>query len=122
MPIYEFICESCNHEFEQIVSFSAVALSPCPVCEAHSVKRRMSKPAIHFKGSGWYITDSKQNNGKNGSNGHDKSKDKSGSEKESSTEAKSETTKSDATTSDATTSDSPKSESSSAKPSVAAEA
>jgi hypothetical protein len=41
----------------------------CPVCEGSDVKRRMSKPAIHFKGSGWYITDSKTDNKKSNGNG-----------------------------------------------------
>lgn len=76
MPIYEFVCESCTHEFEKIVSFSAALAPTCPVCEGNSVKRLMSKPAIHFKGSGWYITDSKADTKKsNGANGHEKSKD-----------------------------------------------
>ena len=78
MPIYEFICGSCDHEFEQIVSFSAATAPACPACAGNEVKRRMSKPAIHFKGSGWYITDSKTDGKKsngNGANGGEKSKD-----------------------------------------------
>jgi putative FmdB family regulatory protein len=128
MPIYEFICESCDHEFERILSFSAVDLPACPACAASSVKRRLSKPAIHFKGSGWYITDSKKGNGSSSeTNGSVKS-----AEKEGSSESTSETTKSDAAKSDsaksepvkgeAAKSDAPKTESSSAKPSVKTEA
>ena len=66
MPIYEFYCDSCGHEFEKIVSFSATQVPDCPSCAASTVSRRVSRPAIHFKGSGWYITDSKKSNG-NGS-------------------------------------------------------
>lgn len=66
MPIYEFVCEECGHEFEKILSFSAAAPA-CVNCGASQVERRMGRPAIHFKGSGWYITDSKKSNGKNGS-------------------------------------------------------
>ena len=70
MPIYEFICQACNHEFEQIVSFSATKLPHCPACHSEQVHRQLSRPAIHFKGSGWYITDSKASptaaTGKNG--------------------------------------------------------
>jgi putative FmdB family regulatory protein len=78
MPIYEFVCEGCAHEFERIVSFTAAIAPTCPACEGDSVKRLMSKPAIHFKGSGWYITDSKADHKKsngNGANGSEKSND-----------------------------------------------
>lgn len=116
MPIYEFVCESCGHEFEQIVSFSAQHSPACPSCAAETVNRRMSKPAIHFKGSGWYITDSKSDTKKsNGSNGAEKAKSTSDSsesaqsESESSsaekTPAKSETTKSEPAKSDTAKSD-----------------
>lgn len=59
MPIYEFVCQACGHEFEQIVPFSAPKLPDCPACQSEQVHRQLSRPAIHFKGSGWYITDSK---------------------------------------------------------------
>ncbi|MBX3013880.1 MAG: zinc ribbon domain-containing protein [Caldilineaceae bacterium] len=59
MPIYEFVCRNCHHEFEQILSFSATSMPNCPNCSSSEVERRVGRPAIHFKGSGWYITDSK---------------------------------------------------------------
>jgi putative FmdB family regulatory protein len=68
MPIYEFSCLDCGNEFERIQSFSDNSLPSCPVCHSHRVQRRLSPPAIHFKGSGWYITDSK-NAAKTGANG-----------------------------------------------------
>jgi len=59
VPIYEFVCQNCGEEFEKIQSFS-VAIAPiCPRCQSIQVQRQMSRPAIHFKGSGWYINDSK---------------------------------------------------------------
>ncbi len=73
MPIYEFVCESCGHEFEQILAFSATKMPNCPVCQSERVHRQMSRPAIHFKGSGWYITDSKAAS-KVSANGSDKEK------------------------------------------------
>jgi putative FmdB family regulatory protein len=69
VPIYEFYCRACNHEFEQIVSFSESAMPSCPSCQSADVGRHMSRPAIHFKGSGWYITDSRNGNGKHSNNG-----------------------------------------------------
>lgn len=68
MPIYEFVCSSCGNEFEKIMSFSSIVSPACPNCGAAEVERQMGRPAIHFKGSGWYITDSK-NNSKESSNG-----------------------------------------------------
>lgn len=64
MPIYEFICQSCNHEFEQIQSFSDNSVPTCAKCGSNNVVRRVGRPAIHFKGSGWYITDSKKSGDK----------------------------------------------------------
>ncbi|MCC6455459.1 MAG: zinc ribbon domain-containing protein [Caldilineaceae bacterium] len=67
MPIYEFVCEACGTEFEQIQSFSDSSVPACVSCHSTQVVRRMGRPAIHFKGSGWYITDSKKSNDKKGS-------------------------------------------------------
>lgn len=66
MPIYEYICKSCEFEFEKIRSFSDSSMPLCPSCENEDVERKMAVPAIHFKGSGWYINDSKSSNKKKG--------------------------------------------------------
>lgn len=71
MPIYEFACHDCGHEFEKIQSFSDSSTPTCPNCQGVHVRRRISQPAIHFKGSGWYITDSK-NSSKASANGNKK--------------------------------------------------
>jgi len=68
MPIYEFVCQDCGYEFEKIQSFSDSSTPACPNCQGVRVQRRLSAPAIHFKGSGWYITDSK-NSGKTSASG-----------------------------------------------------
>lgn len=56
MPLYEYRCRKCGHQFEKIQSFSAPDEKQCPVCQG-SVERLISAPAIQFKGSGWYATD-----------------------------------------------------------------
>ena len=85
MPIYEFSCQGCGHEFEQIQSFSDNTLPDCPVCQGTHVNRRVGRPAIHFKGSGWYITDSKKAaktsaNGKSNGDSESASKQSDGQE------------------------------------------
>lgn len=56
MPLYEYRCKNCGHQFEKIQSFSAPDEKECPVCHG-PVERLISPSAIQFKGSGWYATD-----------------------------------------------------------------
>jgi len=56
VPLYEYRCKQCGHQFEKIQSFSAPDEKECPVCKGE-VERLISAPAIQFKGSGWYVTD-----------------------------------------------------------------
>jgi putative FmdB family regulatory protein len=57
MPLYEYRCDACGHQFERIQRFSDDLVSVCPSCEGGPVVKLLSSPAIQFKGSGWYITD-----------------------------------------------------------------
>lgn len=58
MPIYDYHCDRCGHAFSAVRSYSDDTVPPCPKCGA--VPRRLiSRPAIVFKGSGWYKTDSR---------------------------------------------------------------
>ena len=43
MPLYEFVCESCEHPFEALV-FSGDQ-PECPSCHGVKLARRMSLPA-----------------------------------------------------------------------------
>lgn len=56
MPLYEYRCKTCGHQFEKIQSFSAPDEKECPVCHG-PLERLISASAIQFKGSGWYATD-----------------------------------------------------------------
>src|SRR6478672_2985388 len=56
MPLYEYECESCNHRFEVIQKFSDSPIEKCPKCGG-GVRKLVSSPAFHLKGSGWYATD-----------------------------------------------------------------
>lgn len=60
MPIYQYKCRSCGANIEKMQSFSAEPLVECPECHQPALKKVMSAAGIIFKGSGWYITDSKK--------------------------------------------------------------
>ena len=54
MPIYEYRCPDCGHEFERIQSFKDDPITDCPECEGAQVKKKISLSAFALKGSGWY--------------------------------------------------------------------
>ena len=60
MPIYEFICADCQDSFEQLLSYSATQKPACPSCGSEQTHRKLSAPAIHFKGDGFYLTESRK--------------------------------------------------------------
>lgn len=58
MPTYEYVCKSCQHEFEAFQSMSSDSLKKCPECSKNTLKRKIGIGAgIIFKGSGFYETD-----------------------------------------------------------------
>ncbi len=54
MPLYENRCPDCGHEFEALQKFSDPALTECPKCAAHNVKKLISRTSFALKGAGWY--------------------------------------------------------------------
>lgn len=58
MPTYEYICKSCDHEFEEFQSMSAPTLRKCPKCKKSTLERKIGLGGgIIFKGGGFYETD-----------------------------------------------------------------
>jgi putative FmdB family regulatory protein len=58
MPTYEYVCDACEHEFEEFQSMSAKHLKKCPECGKNKLRRLIGTGAgIIFKGSGFYQTD-----------------------------------------------------------------
>jgi putative FmdB family regulatory protein len=53
MPIYDYVCHHCGHRFEVIHGVHADGPRTCPVCGGGPVRKAISAPSIHFKGSGW---------------------------------------------------------------------
>lgn len=65
MPIYEYRCDDCGHDFETIQRFSDDPLKTCPACGKDALRKRMSASAFRLKGGGWYETDFKAGNKRN---------------------------------------------------------
>lgn len=59
MPIYEYECNDCHCLFERRQRFDEEPVAVCPKCEGKARRVIHSVPII-FKGSGFYITDSRQ--------------------------------------------------------------
>jgi putative FmdB family regulatory protein len=60
MPIYDFACAACGHQFERLQKLSDVDPSICPSCGASSVSRQVTAPSFRLAGAGWYETDFKK--------------------------------------------------------------
>jgi putative FmdB family regulatory protein len=64
MPLYEYKCNSCGTVFEVIQRFSDQPLKVHQNCGGE-LRRLISRSALQFKGTGWYVTDyAKGSNGK----------------------------------------------------------
>ncbi len=59
MPTYTYQCSDCGVNFEQFQKFSDDPLTTCPSCSG-SVRRVIHPVGVVFKGSGWYINDSRK--------------------------------------------------------------
>ena len=56
MPIYEYLCTVCGHQFDVLQKMTDQQISRCEQC-GKPVRRVISASGIVFKGSGWYVTD-----------------------------------------------------------------
>ena len=65
MPIYEYKCSKCEHQFEMIQRFSDNPIEICPACNKKTVQKLVSAPSFRLKGGGWYETDFKTGSKKN---------------------------------------------------------
>lgn len=64
MPTYTYRCNNCDYEFDIRQRMSDDPLTDCPECEAeNSLRKVLNSVGIVFKGSGFYVTDSRGKNG-----------------------------------------------------------
>ncbi len=74
MPIYEYVCEKCDHHLEVMQKMDDMPLVKCPQCGRKKLEKIFSQTSFQLKGGGWYVNDY----GKSG--GFDKKEKESGSE------------------------------------------
>ena len=90
MPIYEYYCNACGHEFELIQKITDSPVRKCEACGKLQAKRKISQTSFVLKGSGWYVTDyggKKPSESRKNGNGSDAEKSSSDGEKKSASKA-----------------------------------
>ena len=53
MPIYEYECGGCKHQFQKLMKISDPAPN-CPECDSNQSEKKISVGSFLLKGSGWY--------------------------------------------------------------------
>ena len=91
MPTYEYACKDCGERFEVVQSFTDDPLQTCETCKGR-LRKIFSASGIIFKGSGYYVTDTRggeSSSSGSGSNGSSKESAKDSSKESTSTEGSS---------------------------------
>ncbi len=60
MPTYDYVCQDCGHDFEAFQSMKDDPLTECPECNGKLKRLVGGGTGIIFKGSGFYVNDSKK--------------------------------------------------------------
>jgi putative FmdB family regulatory protein len=76
MPVYTYECAECGVRFNAKQSFTDDPIDVCPECGGHTHKV-IGPVGVVFKGSGFYVTDSRSN--RSNLTGAGKKKDDTGS-------------------------------------------
>ncbi len=62
MPTYAYACDSCGFAKDEWLKVSeALPELTCPSCGKPTYRKQLTAPAFQLKGSGWYVTDFRQN-------------------------------------------------------------
>ena len=62
MPTYEYECRACGYTFERVQSMSDEPIRECPECGQQVRRLIFGGSGVIFKGSGFYVNDSKGKN------------------------------------------------------------
>jgi len=63
MPTYEYECTRCGHTCEEFKPVSAPRRQRCPLCRGKVERLISGGLGVHFKGSGFYVNDSRGKKG-----------------------------------------------------------
>lgn len=78
MPTYTYRCNNCEYQFDIKQRMADDPLTDCPECESDNTLRKvLNSVGIVFKGSGFYVTDSRGKNGAAVPSANGKSSEKS---------------------------------------------
>ncbi len=72
MPIYEYECQTCGEDFEEIQRFSDPPLKRHTCSPKSVVRRKISLNAFQLKGGGWYNEGYARGNGESANGGDGK--------------------------------------------------
>ncbi|AEH50398.1 FmdB family zinc ribbon protein [Pseudothermotoga thermarum] len=64
MPFYRYTCDSCGYQKSVFHGISEAPTVTCDSC-GKTMRRTISRVGVIFKGSGFYITDSRNESKKN---------------------------------------------------------
>lgn len=62
MPVYQYACPDCGHQFERQQKFTDEKLKVCPNCHKRHIHRVVGQVSVAFRGSGFYVNDSRGSN------------------------------------------------------------
>ncbi|MGN6580901.1 MAG: FmdB family zinc ribbon protein [Bordetella sp.] len=66
MPIYAYKCSACGHAADVLQKISDAPLTVCPQCGQATYAKQVTAAGFQLKGSGWYVTDFRNNGANNG--------------------------------------------------------
>lgn len=69
MPIYAYKCSSCGYAKDVLQKISDAPLTDCPECGKSSFAKQVTAAGFQLKGSGWYVTDFRNNSSGNSATG-----------------------------------------------------
>src|SRR6516225_3745700 len=91
MPTYDYVCESCEHTWEEFQPITSKPTKKCPECGKTKAKRKIGPGAgIIFKGSGFYQTDYRSDSYKKAADADSKSQKGPEAKSESKSDSKSD--------------------------------
>jgi putative regulatory protein, FmdB family len=61
VPIYAYKCSACGHEQDVLQKMSDPVLTVCPECNQSTYSKQVTAAGFQLKGSGWYVTDFRNN-------------------------------------------------------------